>query len=596
MTSLAIPALLAAYRSGSLTPSMVVDQLLTHNDLYPEHAIWITPPERERLMAQAHALEATGMEGLSLYGVPFAIKDNIDLQGLATTCACPAYARIASSSAAVVQRLVRAGAIALGKTNMDQFATGLNGTRSPYGACRNAFDQAYISGGSSSGSAVAVALGLASFSLGTDTAGSGRVPAAFNNLVGFKPTGGLISTQGVVPACRSLDTVSVFALSATDAQRVFTVAQAQDGADPYSRPAQPHGFDFGRATRFRFAVPAHKDLEFFGDRDAERLFFNAVGRLQALGGSAVEIDFAPFLEVARLLYDGPWVAERYQAIRDFIDAQPAALLEVTRGITLGGAGFSAADTFAAQYRLRALRRLCDPVWDHVDCIVTPTAGTIFTRAQLMAEPLARNTDLGRYTNFVNLLDYAAVAVPAGFRRDGLPLGVTLLARAHQDLPLLHLAQRYLNLLGQPCGAMEPALVPDDPDPPQDLLSGQMRVAVVGAHLQGMPLNSQLIERGARLIGATRTAPVYRLHALADGKRPALVRVADAGVPIACEVWELPAQGFAAFVSEVAAPLGIGKVLLEDASWVNGFICEPIGVDNAVDISAFGGWRAYLEAR
>lgn len=594
--SLTIAALQASYRSGALTPSLLVEELLRRCADYPEHAIWITPPEAQRLRARARELERRGMHGLPLYGIAFAIKDNIDLAGVPTTAGCPEYARTPEQSATVVQRLVDAGAIALGKTNLDQFATGLNGTRSPYGACRNAFDPDYVSGGSSSGSAVAVALGLASFSLGTDTAGSGRVPAAFNNLVGFKPSLGLLSTQGVVPACRSLDTLSIFALSAADAQRVFAVALAEDVRDPYSRAARPHGFDFGSAARWRFGVPAAKDLEFQGDAAAARLFVEAVERLRAMGGEPVEVDLAPFLDAARLLYEGPWVAERYQAIRAFFDARPQALLPVTRQILEGATRWSAADAFAAQYRLRELRRVCDGVWRQVDCVLTPTTSTIYTRAEMLAEPITRNSELGRYTNFMNLLDYAAVAVPAGLRADGLPLGVTLFAPADQDLPLLRLAERWLQRRAVACGAREAAAAAPDAQLPEPVSSGHMRIAVVGAHLGGMPLNAQLLERGARLHASTRTAACYRLYALPDGKRPALVRVSRGGAPVECEVWELPAARLGDFVAGIAAPLGLGSVLLEGGAAVPGFICEPIGLDEARDITDYGGWRAYQAAQ
>ena len=595
ITSLTIPALHAAYRDGSLTPTALIEELLARCARYPDHAIWITPPDRERLLARARELEARGMEGLPLYGVPFAVKDNIDLAGVPTTCACPDYAYTPEQSATAVQKLLDAGAIAMGKANLDQFATGLNGTRSPYGACRNAFNPDYISGGSSAGSAVAVALGLASFSLGTDTAGSGRVPAAFNNLIGLKASCGLISTHGVVPACRSLDVVSIFSLSAPDAQQIFAAALGEDAADAYSRPAQPHGFDFGRAEQFRFGVPARKDLQFFGDAESEQLFYAAVERLKRLGGEAVEIDFAPFIDTARLLYGGPWVAERYQAIRAFIDAKPEALFPVTRDITLGGAKPLAADAFAAQYRLRELQRLCAPVWNAVDCIVTPTAGTIYTRADMLAEPIQLNTNLGLYTNFMNLLDYAAIAVPAGFRQDGLPLGITLFAPAHQDVPLLHLATRWQDDRALPCGAAETELPASPAAPVAAVPSGQVRVAVMGAHLSGLPLNGQLTSRGGRLVAETRTAPHYKFYALSDGKRPGLIRVASGGAAIDCEVWELPVGTFGSFVAGIPAPLGIGSLQLEDGSSVTGFICEGIGIEGARDITAFGSWRAYLAA-
>ncbi len=593
-TSLYIHNLLSAYRSGQITPTILVEQLLERSARHPDHAIWITPPQRERLLERARELEGRDMEGLPLYGVPFAIKDNIDLAGVPTTCACPGFAYTPKTSATVVQKLLDAGAIAMGKTNLDQFATGLNGTRSPYGACRNAFDPDYISGGSSAGSAVAVALGLASFSLGTDTAGSGRVPAAFNNLVGLKASCGLLSTTGVVPACRSLDSVSIFALSAQDAQRVFAAVLGEDQSDPYSRTPQPHGFDFGYAPRFRFGVPADKDLNFFGDHEYAQLFDAAVARLESLGGERVELDFAPFLETARLLYGGPWVAERYQAIRNFIDANPEALFPVTRDITLGGAKPLAADAFAALYRLRELKRECDCIWPQVDCVITPTAGTIFTRAELLAEPVARNTDLGYYTNFMNLLDYAAVAVPAGFRADGLPFGVTLFAPAHQDVPLLHLAEHWQLADPAPIGAME-TMPPPVETVPAAVPSGQVRVAVVGAHLSGLALNQQLTARAARLLSETCTAPCYRLYALPDGNRPGLIRVANGGAAIDCELWELPAAAFGSFVAGIPAPLGIGTVELADGSAVSGFICEAIGIANASDITRFGGWRTYLRS-
>ena len=594
--SLTIPALHTAYRDGRLTPTALVEALLERAAQYPDHAIWITPPDAARLRARAKALEVAGMDGLPLFGVPFAIKDNIDLAGVPTTCACPEYAYVPEQSATVVARLEAAGAIAMGKTNLDQFATGLNGTRSPYGACRNAFDPDFVSGGSSSGSAVSVALGLASFSLGTDTAGSGRVPAAFNNLIGLKPSCGLLSTTGVVPACRSLDVVSIFALSAPDAQRVLAVAAAEDTTDPYSRAAEPYGFDFGRAASFRFGVPMDKDLEFFGDAESERIFRESVARLESLGGEPVMIDFAPFIDTARLLYGGPWVAERYEAIRDFIDAKPEALFPVTRDITLGGAKPLAADAFAAQYKLRALQRTCSAVWEAVDCIVTPTAGTIYTRAEMLADPIQLNTNLGLYTNFMNLLDYAAIAVPGGFRQDGMPLGVTLFAPAHQDVPLLHLAGRWQDSRAAPCGTAEPAPAPSDTDAPAPVPSGQVRVAVVGAHLSGLPLNHQLTSRGGRLVATAQTAPLYRFYALPDGKRPGLIRVAQGGAAIACEVWELPAAEFGSFVAGIPEPLGIGTMQLADGSGVCGFICEPIGVEDARDITDFGGWRAYIAAR
>ena len=590
--SLSLGALQQAYRDGTLTPVDVVEQILAAVGNDP-HKAWIHRIGADALRARAQSLMACGPKGLAMWGIPFAIKDNIDLAGVPTTAGCPDYAYTPEVSATVVQRLLDAGAIAVGKTNLDQFATGLNGTRSPYGACRNAFNPDFVSGGSSSGSAVSVALGHVSFSLGTDTAGSGRVPAGFNNLVGLKPGLGLLSTQGVVPACRSLDVVSIFALTADDAQQVFAVAHGYDAQDAFSRPAQPHGFDFGRAAQWRMGVPRADQLQFFGDSAYAQCYADALLHARALGAELVEIDFAPFAETARLLYEGPWVAERYQAIRAFIDAQPESVFPVTREITLGGAKPLAADAFAAQYRLRALAQRCAAVWADIDCMMLPTSPTIHTIATMLAEPIARNSDFGYYTNFVNLLDYCAIAVPAGFRPDGIPCGVTFMAQAHQDQPLLHLAQRWQRALqgkAATLGATGHAAVPFEAT--TAVLSGQVRVAVCGAHLQGQPLNPQLTSRGARLVQRTTTALEYRLYALPDGRRPGLVRVADGGAAIEIEVWELPASQFGSFVDGIPAPLGIGRTVLADGSLVAGFICEPDGILGAKDITAFGGWRAY----
>jgi len=592
--SLDIANLRRLYQSGELTPLKLVEELLARMAGEDAHHIWISRLDAAALRAYAWNLEGKDSVSLPLYGIPFAIKDNIDLAGLPTTAGCPDYAYSPERHATVVQRLIDAGAIPIGKTNLDQFATGLNGTRSPYGACRNAFNPDTISGGSSSGSAVAVALGLASFSLGTDTAGSGRVPAAFNNLVGHKPSCGALSTRGVVPACRSLDAVSIFALTAEDAERVLAVAAGFDTEDEYSLPLAPYGFDFGRAPNFRFGVPMAKDLEFFGNTEAERLFSEAVERLRTLGGTPVAVDLAPFLETARLLYGGPWVAERYLAIRDFFDAHSDKVFPPVREIIAGGRDISAADTFDHLYKLRAAKRICDAVWDDIDVMITPTAGTIYRVEQLQADPIRLNSNLGYYTNFMNLLDLAATAVPAGFQNDGLPFGVTLIAPPHQDAPLLHLASRVQQALGGKLGATRHPLAPAEPL--KLLPDGQVRVAVVGAHLSGLPLNHQLTERNARLVATTQTAPTYRLYALPDGKRPGLIQVQEGGAAIACEVWEMPASQFGSFVAGIPAPLGIGKLKLVDGSCVNGFICEGIGVADAQDITEYGGWRAWLAGR
>ncbi len=574
-----IQDLLGRYAHGELTPSGMVK--LVHELIQDDpHCVWIHTLSLEEMLAYAAKVESQAMAQQPLYGIPFAIKDNIDLAGVPTTAACAEYAYTPQHSATVVQKLIAAGAIPIGKTNLDQFATGLNGTRSPYGACRNSYDARYISGGSSSGSAVAVALGQALFSLGTDTAGSGRVPAAFNNLIGLKPTCGLLSTTGVIPACRSLDTVAIFALNADDAHRVLGVAQGFDATDPYSQVAQPYGFDFGRAASFNFAVPQAAQLQFFGDQDAEQLFNAAVQKLEQLGGRRIEIDFAPFLETARLLYEGAWVAERYQAIREFIETKPEALFPVTYDITMGATKLSAADAFAGIYRLKALKRLCDEIWQRVDCMMTPTAGTIYTVAEMQADPLRLNANLGYYTNFMNLLDYSAVAVPAGFTGNGLPFGITLCAPAHQDVPLLHLAQRMRD---------EHTTVADA------VPSGQIKVAVCGAHLSGLPLNHQLTSRGGRLVRATISAPSYKLYALPGGPpyRPGMVKVQSGGGAVEVEVWALPVREFGSFVAGIPAPLGIGTLTLADGELVQGFVSESYAVEDALDITRCGGWRAYL---
>jgi allophanate hydrolase len=591
--SLNITTLRQRYQSGELTPGRMVENLLEHMADEDSHRIWISRLDAAALRAYARMLEGKDIASLPLYGIPFAIKDNIDLVGLPTTAGCPDYAYAPEQHATVVQRLIDAGAIPLGKTNLDQFATGLNGTRSPYGACRNAFNPDFISGGSSSGSAVAVALGVASFALGTDTAGSGRVPAAFNNLVGHKPSCGALSTRGVVPACRSLDAVSIFALTAEDAERVLAVAAGFDADDEYSRPLAPYGFDFGRAASFRFGVPMARDMAFFGNTEAERLFGEAVERMQALGGAPVAIDLTPFLETARLLYGGPWVAERYLAIREFFDAQSEKIFPPVREIIAGGRDIIAADTFAHLYKLCVYKRICDAVWNDIDVMLTPTAGTIYRIDEMEADPIRLNANLGYYTNFMNLLDLAATAVPAGFQRDGLPFGVTLVAQ-QQDGPLLHLASRMHQALGGKLGASGHVL------PPAERLGllpdGQVRVAVVGAHLSGLPLNPQLTACNARLVDLTQTASEYRFYALPDGKRPGLIRVENGGAAIACEVWEMPSTQFGSFVAGISAPLGIGKLTLTDGSVVNGFICEGIGVTSAQDITKYGGWRAWLAER
>ncbi len=591
MPDLSIGGLRAAYREGRLTPRALLGRLRERIAATEAHRVWITVLDEAALAPYLEALEARDPAGLPLYGVPFAIKDNIDLAGIPTTAACPAYSYLPEESAQVVARLIAAGAIPLGKTNLDQFATGLVGTRSPYGIARNAFDPDYVSGGSSSGSALAVALGLASFSLGTDTAGSGRVPAAFNNLVGVKPTRGLLSTRGVVPACRSLDCVSIFALDAADAAAVLDVAAGYDAADPYAREAQP-----GCAARERPIVGVPTTLETAGDPETERAFARAVAALEATGAVVREVDLTPMLAAARLLYEGPWVAERYAAIRDFIGQHPEALHPVTRAIIEPASGRGAVEAFEAAYRLQALKRAADAVLAGVDCVLTPTAPTIFRIEDEQREPVALNSKLGHYTNFMNLLDYAAVAVPAGFSPAGLPYGVTLFGPAFSDAALLAYADRLHRQLGVPVGMTErlPSALTASAAPPAE----EFLLCVCGAHMSKLPLNHELTSRGGQLVAATRTAPVYRLHALPGGPplRPGMVRVAEGGAAIEVEVWRLPAAAVGGFLAGVPSPLAIGSVELADGSRVKGFLCEAVAVDAAEDVTAFGGWRAVLRAK
>ncbi|OGB35911.1 MAG: allophanate hydrolase [Burkholderiales bacterium RIFCSPHIGHO2_12_FULL_67_38] len=594
-----IASLQAAYASGVTVRAVVAEaQRRCASDTHHAFIHRLSDAEIEPFLAH---LDGVDPASLPLYGVPFAIKDNIDLAHIPTTAGCPEFAYTPGESAFLIQQLVAAGAVPLGKTNLDQFATGLNGTRSPYGACQNAFNPEFVSGGSSSGSAVSVAKGWVTFSLGTDTAGSGRVPASFNNLIGLKPSIGLLSGTGVVPACRSVDTVSIFALTAADAQAVLAVAAAYDEADAFSRKAEPFGVDF-LAGPFRFGVPRAQDLAFFGNTTAPALFEASVERLKALGGTPVTVDLTPFLEAARLLYEGPWVAERYVAIQDFIDAQPEAVFPPVRTIIEGGRNKTAADAFAASYRLKSLKRVCDAVWKDVDCLLTPTAGTIYRIAEMQADPIRLNSNLGYYTNFMNLLDYSAVAVPAGMLTSGdaagLPWGVTLGAPAHKDVPLLRLADRFHRAQALSLGATATPLADTPPigDVPKSALgAGSVKVAVCGAHLSGLPLNWQLTQRGAHLLGAVKSAAEYRFYALAGGpvQRPGMVRVAEGGAAIDMEVWEMPAQHFGSFVDGIPAPLGIGKVKLANGSWVSGFVCEAIGVEGGTDITALGSWRAWL---
>lgn len=595
-TILDLSSLCAAYDSG-LTPLELVETLIARRNASSDPAIFITPTREEDLLDAARDLMARAPESnsLPLWGVPFAVKDNIDVAGLPTTAGCAAYAYNPATDSTVVARLKAAGAIVIGKTNLDQFATGLNGTRSPHGAPRSVFNPDYISGGSSSGSAVAVASGLASFALGTDTAGSGRVPAAFNNLVGIKPTPGLLPNTGVVPACRSVDCVTIFSASVGDGVAIRKVAEGFDAVDPFSRHATPISLP---RTGLRIGVLGKSEREFFGDNAVERLYDAAIERARALGATIVLFDYSPFREAAALLYDGPWVAERLAAVEDFFATNGADFDPVVRTIIGGAKGMSAVNAFNGRYKLEELRRKTDAEWQKADVLLLPTAPTTYTVAEMKADPIVLNGRLGRYTNFVNLLDCAAIAVPAGFDDEShLPAGVTLVAPAFADDALAPLADALHRAaasgMGVDFGAQIPvrsAVMPADDD--------FVPIAVVGAHLSGMPLNHQLTAPGGRLLKTCRTTQDYRLFALPGTvpAKPGLIREPDSTGPgIEVEVWLMPPDAFGVFVQNIPAPLGIGKITLDDGSSVPGFLCEAHAIRGAEDITHLGGWRTFLRS-
>ncbi len=594
-----IGALHQSLAEGALDLRRLFSALAARIDRHADAAIWITRVSEEDLRLRLLALENAwksggGLERYPLFGIPFAVKDNIDVEDLPTTAGCPAFAYHPSVSAPVVRRLEAAGAVCLGKTNMDQFATGLVGTRSPYGVPACVFGKDWIPGGSSSGSAVAVAAGLVSFALGTDTAGSGRVPAAFNNIVGLKPTRGLLSTSGVVPACRSLDCVSIFALHADDARSVLRVAQGWDADDPFSRaaPAGPTALAPDLTSElpgsFTFGIPPPAA---WPDGEYGELFGHAKGALEKLGGTAREIDFEPLAEAARMLYQGPWIEERRVAFGEFVTAHPKDVLPVLRQVLAQGGLFRAGEVYRAYYRLRTLRRKTESIFASVACLLLPTAPKQFTLAEVEADPLGCNTQLGRYTNFANLLDLCALALPAGFTSRGLAFGVTLMAPAFHDEKLAILGAHLHAAQGLPMGKSFHPVPAPLARPTQTTGS---HVVVAGLHLSGQPLNSQLLELGATLVRACRTAPVYRLYALRSGEKlfPGLLRRHSGGAAIAVEVWELSDAALGIFLRQVKEPLCLGTVELEDGEKAVGFLCEAHAAELGQDITVFGGWKEY----
>ncbi len=590
-----IATLLAAHTAGkplTATIAETYDRIEGHND----PALFISMRPKSEALAVAERLQGAGPESCPLLGVPFVVKDNIDVAGLPTTAACPAFAYQPERSALVVERLERAGAIVIGKTNLDQFATGLAGVRSPHGVPRNALRPDLIPGGSSSGSATAVGAGLVPFSLGTDTAGSGRVPAALNGIVGLKPTLGALSASGVVPACRTLDTISVFALHVADAFAVFHAACGFDASDAYSRAFPPPALSLC-PDGLRIGVPRAAQRQFFGDAEAEAAFERDIEVARSLGGRLVEFDFEPFAEVARLLYEGPWIAERYAAIKSLIEVNPDALHPVTRAIIEGARKFDAVAAFAAFYKLADRKRQTERVWPDADVMLVPTIPRAYTVAEAEADPFRLNSRLGTYTNFVNLLDLCAISAPAGMRSDGLPSSVTLIARSGADGLIAGIAAAIQARSSAPMGAT--GLPAPCPSAPARAASGRIAIAVVGAHLCGLPLNRELVELGASFLREVETTDDYRLFALpgAVPPKPGLLRVAEgAGAAIKAEIWTLDPAAFGAFVARIPAPLGIGTVRLSDGAEVKGFLVEAEATKVAKDISQYGDWRAYLQSR
>ena len=589
-----IPLLHAAYAAG-LDPRDVVAETYRRLAAVDDPGIFLALVPEDRARAEAAALPPFDPGSMPLWGVPFAVKDNIDVAGLPTTAACPDFAYTPSETAPAVARLQAAGAILIGKTNLDQFATGLVGLRTPYPAPRNAIDPAYVPGGSSSGSAVAVAHGIVAFALGTDTAGSGRVPAALNNVVGLKPSLGAVSSRGMLPACRTLDTLSVFAGTVADADAAFRVMLGFDAVDPWSRALPVAAIPADLPPGLRLGIPDAAGLRFGGDRLSEAAFAATAADLAALAGAAAPVDLAPMFAVATLLYDGPWVAERYAAIRTVMETRPEILHPTTRAVIAGAGCHSAADAFAGLYRLAELRREADTVWDRVDVLAVPTFPRPQTCAAAVADPFGPNSELGTYTNFVNLLDWCALAVPGRPRTDGFPSGITLLAPRGSDGLLAALGARLHAIAGVRIGAGASPVPAVEPGQVR-ARSGEVELAVVGAHLSGLPLNRELAQRGARFLRTVATRPEYRLYALPDGPphRPGLLRVAgDEGGAIETEVWALPPEAFGAFVASIPQPLAIGTLRLADGTTPKGFLVESAGVAGAVDITRFGGWRRYL---
>jgi len=608
---LTIPQFRQAYRSGTEPRELLTQrwEALCRLGVGPDgDPALISTVSHEYLERQIDRLQRSIPVDSPLFGIPFVVKDNIDVEGVPTTAAFPGRNAPASRSAHVIDLLQGAGAIVLAKTNLDQFATGLVGTRSPFGRVPNPFSKDYVSGGSSSGSASLVARGFVPFALGTDTAGSGRVPAGFCNLVGLKPTPGLVSTYGVLPACASLDCVSVFTLTVGDAEDILPII-----SDGRGRPADEARFHARVPERLAFGptlrVGVPRDLH-FDDADYESAFVDAVHRIEALGHRVVPVDGSPLERVAKMLYQGPWVAERYSVVGPLIEANASGLDPTVSRVIAQACGMTAVQSFEALYALRAAEAQIRSIWSDIDVLMVPTAPGIPTQAAVAQDPVGSNAALGRYTNAVNLMGWSALALPSAMTPRGVPFGICWVAPAGCDAALLHAARGWEAEVQLPMGAQLGARVPWVHPASIDLperIAGEavVPIGVVGAHLEGLPLHHQIVNAGARLLGRTRTAPRYKLFALPGGPpaRPGLVRAniaggADAGDPqgvasIEVEVYAFPQHAVGPFLSMIAPPLGLGSLELEDGRWIKGFICEPCGLDGATDITASGGWRYHL---
>lgn len=589
--TLTLDALRALYLDRPVAVKDVIEEVLERVAAAPDPAIFISlvSPDELRRAARDLLERVPDPSRLPLWGIPFAVKDNIDAAGLDTTAACPAFAYRAEKDATVVARLRAAGALVLGKTNLDQFATGLNGTRSPYGVPRSVFHADYISGGSSSGSAVAVAAGLVPFALGTDTAGSGRVPAAFNNIVGIKPTPGLLSAAGLVPACRSLDCVNIFSASVADGVRIRHIAEGYDPADPYS----VRGMQKTLSSPQRVGVLREDTREFYNDEESAALYAHAIETMRGLGAQITVFDYSPFREIGALLYDGPWLAERLAGIGKFVEAHPQDLDPAVRTLLESAYRYSAVDAFAGLHKLRELSRRAESEWAKADFLLLPTSPAIYTVEEMRADPLRLNARLGTYTQFVNFLGCSAIAVPAGFKSGGLPFGVTLVAPPFHDDALAAPAAAMHAAANCGTGRRRDKITAAPPPVP---IETRINIAVAGAHLAGQPLNGELVELGARLVETVRTAGDYRLYVLANTtpQKPGLVRDPGfCGPGIEVEVWSLAPEAFGRFVASVPAPLGIGKITLADGRAVGGFLCEGYAIEGAQEITHPGGWRGFL---